>query len=183
VQTEAGPRFLLKNGQRQELDVAAGSVNWLSFTDYTLDIGFYADAVERKKKPDERMFAQLFDYSDVPEAERPAMRAEAHQRVTWPIYTLALPLYVLAVLLSNEYNRRGQWKRIVFAGVSALMLVLVNFALRSLAVKHPAAIMLMYLFAFGVLGSALAVLMSGRFIRSPNWKQWLGMEPARQVPA
>lgn len=173
-QSKSGPRFKLKNGQRQELDVASGTVSWLSFTDYTLDIGFYANAIERKRGADERTIGQMFDYKDVPDIERASMRAEAHQRITWPIYALALPLFALAVLLSSEFNRRGQWKRIVFAAMAGVVVVLISFSLRSIAVKHPAGILLMYVFAFGTLFGAAAVLRSGIFIKAPDWRVLLG---------
>ncbi len=176
-QSSGGPRFLLKDGQRQELDVATSNVNWLSFTEYTLDIGFYANAVERKRGADERTIGQMFDLDDVPEADRPALRAEAHQRLTWPLYALGLPLFALAVMLSSEFNRRGQWKRIVFAASAGVLMVLVSFSLRSIAVKHPAGIALMYLFALGSVGGACAVLASGRFFRMPDWKRLLGEKP------
>lgn len=174
-QSSGGPRFLLKDGIRQELDVAQSNVNWLSFTEYTLDIGFYANTVERKRGADERTILQMFDTRDIPEAERPALRAEAHQRLTWPLYTLGLPLVALAIMLSSEFNRRGQWKRIVFAAATGLVLVLISFSLRSVAVKHPAGIALMYLFSLGAIGGACAVLASNRFFRAPDVKRLLGI--------
>lgn len=179
-QTSDGPRFILKNGQRQELDVNKGTVGWLSFTDYTLDIGFYADAIVRKRGADERTFTELFDTKDVPDTEIPALRAEAHYRLTWPIYTLSLPLLALALLLSSEFNRRGQWKRIVFAGVMAVAIVILSFSFRSIAVSHPIGVVLMYIFSLGSLLAALSILNSGRFLRGLDINALLTAPPREQ---
>ncbi|MBA4274203.1 MAG: LPS export ABC transporter permease LptF [Alphaproteobacteria bacterium] len=167
VQSASGPRFLLKRGQRQELATAKGSISWLSFDDYTLDIGFYANAIQRERGADERTLGQLFDTKDVPPEALPALRAEAHQRITWPLYTLALPLMALATLMSSQFNRRGQWKRTLFAAVSAIAIVLIAFSLRNIAVRHPWAIGLMYGLSLGTIAASLAILRSGKFIHIP----------------
>lgn len=167
VQSASGPRFLLKRGQRQELATAKGSISWLSFDDYTLDIGFYANAIQRERGADERTLGQLFDTKDVPAEALPKLRAEAHQRLTWPLYTLALPLMALATLMSSQFNRRGQWKRTLFAAVSAIVIVLIAFSLRNIAVRHPWAIGLMYGLSLGTIAASLAILRSGRFIHIP----------------
>ncbi len=167
VQSATGPRFLLKQGQRQELNTGKANISWLSFEDYALDIAFYANAIERKRDADERTLGQLFDTKDIPPEEIPVFRAEAHQRITWPIYTLALPLFVLATLMSSQFNRRGQWKRIVFAAVMAIVIVLIAFSLRNIAVRHPWAIGLMYTLSLGTIAGSLAVLKSGKFIHVP----------------
>lgn len=169
VQTKTGPRFYLKNGQRQELTNPQGRLSWLSFADYALDIGFYANAAKRTRGADERTIATLFDYQDAPAADIPALRAEAHQRITWPLYTMALPLFALAALLSSEFNRRGQWKRIVFSGICAVGIVLIAFSLRNLAVKQPFAIIFMYLCSLGTIVGALLILRANRFIALPKF--------------
>lgn len=168
VQTKTGPRFYLKNGQRQELQMPQKRLTWLSFADYALDIGFYANAAKRTRGADERTIVSLFDYGDARNEEIPALRAEAHQRITWPLYTMALPLFALAALLSSEFNRRGQWKRIVFAGAMSVIIVLIAFSLRNLAVKNIGAIVFMYVLSLGTIVGAIAVLKTNRFIRLPQ---------------
>lgn len=171
IQSTSGPRFLLKSGQRQELNTQKNNISWLSFDDYTLDIAFYAAAEKRVRRPDERTVGQLFDTKDVPESERPALRAEAHQRMTWPLYALALPLFALATMMSSQFNRRGQWKRMLFAATSCVIIVMIAFSLRNLAVRHPPAIFLMYLLSLGTIAGSMVVLMSGKFIHI-DWSGW-----------
>jgi lipopolysaccharide export system permease protein len=167
-QSTSGPRFLLKHGQRQELSTKTGNINWLSFEDYALDIAFYASAVTRKRGADERTWSDLFSTEGVSAEELPALRAEAHQRLTWPLYALALPLYGLVVVLCGEFNRRGQWKRLIFAAASATGLVMAAFSLRNIAVHHASAVTLMYLLSCGTIGVALLVLLRGWVIQFPN---------------
>ncbi len=180
VQSPSGPRFLLKSGQRQELNTAKANINWLSFDDYTLDIAFYSNTIERKRGADERTVGQLFNTEGLDEKEAATMRAEAHQRITWPLYALALPLFALATLMSSHFNRRGQWKRILFAAVGSIVIVLIAFSLRNVAVRHPFAIGIMYLLSLGTIAGALLVLQSGKFIHIPwgdlryNMRQRLG---------
>jgi lipopolysaccharide export system permease protein len=162
-QTTSGPRFYLINGLRQE--VREGKVNWLSFDNYALDIAFYGQDIQRKREADERTIGELFDYKDVAPSEIPKLRAEGHQRIVWPFFNLALPLLVLAIIFSGEFNRRGQWKRMSFSAVSSAAMVMVFFALRNLIVKHPWLTPAMYLLLMAIIGVSVYILVSGRTIR------------------
>jgi lipopolysaccharide export system permease protein len=157
-QTPSGPRFYLKKGLRQEKK--DGALSWLSFDEYALDIAFYGKKISRKREPDERRLEELFDYSDMNPNDIPAFRAEAHQRILWPLFTLLLPLAMLALLLSAEYNRRGQWKRVVLAVGAGAVIAIVFFGLRSLGAKQPWALPLMYLWVFVHLAGACWMLSS-----------------------
>jgi lipopolysaccharide export system permease protein len=177
-QTPAGPRFYLEEGLRQEMK--DGRINWLSFENYLLDIGFYGQDVARERAPDERTIGQLFATENIPPAKIPVLRAEAHQRLTWPLLCLALPLLVLATLFAGEFNRRGQWKRIILAAALSAGLVILFFALRSLMVQHYWVTVLLYLL---VLGSAAASLKQLASDRRGRWR-WRGRHAAAtQVPA
>lgn len=165
-QTPSGPRFYLINGLRQE--VREGKVNWLSFDNYALDIAFYGQDIQRKREPDERTITELFDYKDVNEADIPKLRAEGHQRILWPLFNLALPVLVLAVIFSGEFNRRGQWKRMTAGAIISALTVLLFFALRNLVVKHAWMIPFMYVLLFGTMAVSLYILASAKTIRFRN---------------
>lgn len=143
TQGSAGPQFHLKNGMRQEL--RKGRISWLNFDEYTLDISFYTGAMrERDRDADEKYMSELFGNEAMPEGERAQLRAEGHQRIVWPLYNLALALVGVAVLLSGEFNRRGQWKRLLIASGIALMVVLAGIGMRNVVVKQPMLLPLMY---------------------------------------
>lgn len=162
-QTETGPRFYLQHGVRQQ--IKDGRVNWLSFDNYALDIAFYAKDVERRRDPDERTLGELWKGNDANPAENNALRAEGHQRITWPLFAMALPMLALAFLSTGEFNRRGQWKRILHAAVAMVVVVMLFFALRNMIVKNPWLTPSLYLLIAGVLGASVHMLITGR----PLW--------------
>lgn len=155
-QTASGPRFFLKNGIRQQW--REGKVSWLAFDDYAIDIAFYGTQVSRKRSPSERTIWQLFDREGLSDKQAAAYRAEAHQRLTWPMFSLALPLLALAVLFSSEFNRRGQLKRILAAAFSMALLLLIYFACRSISVKQPWVSALLYVIVVGAVAFSIAGL-------------------------
>ena len=117
VETPQGPRFLLKNGNRQELD--KGRLSLLNFESYTLDISLYNSQMGGRYRSIQEMFLPelLANDKNASEMENNKRRAEAHQRIIWPSYSITLTLFSLAVLFSGQFNRRGQWQRVTMAAV------------------------------------------------------------------
>lgn len=146
-QTEAGPRFYLQQGIRQQW--REGRVSWLKFDNYAIDIAFYGADVVRKRGTNERSIGELFNRDGLTSQQADAYRAEAHQRLTWSAFALALPLFVLSVLFSSEFNRRGQWQRLLAASVGMVVIVLLYFGCRSLGAKQGWVLPGMYVFTFG----------------------------------
>ncbi|MES2984531.1 MAG: LPS export ABC transporter permease LptF [Pseudomonadota bacterium] len=172
VQTTAGPRFYLEDGMRQQW--SDGRVSWLAFNSYAIDIAFYGQDVVRKKDPGERTIGQLFDQEGLSDKQAAAYRAEAHHRLTWPVFALSLPLFALAILFSSEFNRRGQWQRMVVATVGMVGIVMLHFTVRSLSLKHDAAVIGLYLLVLGSGAGSAYVLISGRVI---SWRRRAVMPP------
>jgi lipopolysaccharide export system permease protein len=117
VETPGGPRFLLENGNRQEMN--DGRLSFLNFESYTLDISFYTNSMNTRKPDVQELYLpQLLgftDESDLTSADITKRRAEAHQRIVWPAYSLVLAILAVAILFSGQFNRRGQWQRIAIA--------------------------------------------------------------------
>lgn len=173
AQGPSGPQFHLVKGIRQEL--RRGQTSWLNFDSYTLDISFYTGVVrDRERDPDEKYMKELFNPGDkVNDSERQQMRAEGHQRVVWPLYNIALALLAVAALLSGEFNRRGNWKRLAMVCVGAVFVALAGVGLRNLVVKQPMMIPLLYVFVIMVIAGSIAWL-----VRDPRHKPQL-QPPAR----
>lgn len=160
-QTATGPRFYLEKGVRQQIE--DGRVSWLSFDDYALDIAFYAKTTERQREPQEQFLGTLLKGDPKDDKNNRAMHAEAHQRLGWPLLCMVLPIVALAMLSTGEFNRRGQWKRIVHAAIGIAAMVLLFFVVRSLIVKHPPLTPLLYVLCFGALLSGIQLLATGRY--------------------
>ena len=161
-QTEAGPRFYLQHGLRQQW--RDGKVSWLAFDNYAIDIAFYGQDVVRKRGADERNIGELFNRDGLSEKQAASYRAEAHQRLTWPLFALSLPLFALATLFSSEFNRRGQLRRILMASLGMAAILMLYFTCRSMSLKHAWMTAGLYLLVAGVGLASSYLLASARVI-------------------
>lgn len=131
-QTPQGPRFYLTNGNRQEL--RNNKISFLEFDSYTLDMAVYTDDnKDRKIDTDELSLIELFSKTrGDSESERAFLkdRAEAHQRVLWPLMSLSLCAIVLALSLSGEFNRRQRWQRNAVISSCCITLILFMVGMR-----------------------------------------------------
>ena len=160
VQTPQGPRFLLYQGNRQEL--RDGQVSLLNFDAYTLDVSFYTETgTARVREAEERYLPELLNPVDVEPRFRPQMLAEAHQRLTWPLYATGLTLLALSFLLTGDFNRRGQWKRLSVCVAFAIVVMVVTFALVNIIVKIPALVPVIYALSGGLCAFSFYALMDG----------------------
>ena len=161
-QGSSGPRFYLQHGVRQEL--RNGRVSWLAFDDYAIDIAFYGHEAKFKPVPEEMSFGELFKRDGLTPKQIAANVAEVHQRLTWPGFAVSLPMFVLAVLFTGEFNRRGAWRRIIFASVGMASSVLAYFALRDMASKENLLAIMLYAIVFGLGGVSAYLIASNRCI-------------------
>jgi lipopolysaccharide export system permease protein len=148
VETAAGSRVFLVNGNRQQMDRSTGKLSVLTFEKYTLDLSDARDATAgRVREPQERYLGELFfprESGNNP-AFRDSLRLEGHQRLIVPLTAISFAIIPLVTLLCGEFNRRGQVRRILLAAVFALLFETLDLGLRNLAVRYPAGIVLMYL--------------------------------------
>ncbi len=160
-QTDHGPRFYLEKGVRQQVEHSR--ISWLSFDDYALDIAFYSEKTEREREPSELYLSDLLKGDTKNDKNNRAMHAEVQQRLGWPLLALIIPLLALATLSTGEFNRRGQWKRIVHAAISVAGVVLGFFTLRSFVTENPVMTPVIYLFCIAALVLSFQMLLTGRY--------------------
>lgn len=149
VRTEAGPRFVVENGNRQQ--IKDGQLSLLYFDRYAFDFApAAAKDASRFRTARERYVGDLFAPTDVVDPRhRREFLAEGHQRLVGPLTGPVLALIALVALLSGESDRRGYGKRIMIAaGVGTVFQTLV-FALSSAMVEVPAITPLYYLLVLG----------------------------------
>lgn len=148
VRSPSGPRFVMFNGNRQQVSKKDATLSLLYFDRYTLDLAQYANPnAPMWVKPKERFIHELFSpgnsAADLQNLER--FRAEAHKRLSTPLYTLLFAALAAAMLLSGEFNRRGQAGRIFIAIGLAVSMRVAGLGLESLAIKSPDMVVGMYL--------------------------------------
>ncbi len=166
TQGPSGPQFHLVNGIRQEL--RGSQISWLNFDSYTLDLSFYTGVMrERERDADEKYLNELFT-DNVAGKKRHQLRAEGHQRIVWPLYNLGLAMMAVAGLLSGEFSRRSNWKRVAAVSVLAVVAALTGIGLRNVVVSQPMLVPVMYLF--------IGAIIIGSFL-------WLVIHPRRKPTA
>ncbi len=148
--SEEGPRVVLVNGTRQELDRSTGRLRFLYFDRYSVDLGRIAQRTgARWREPRERYLHELFgapvDEND--RQNRARLLAEGHNRLMTPLLSVTFALVALAALLSGEFNRRGQARRLVAAIVAAVVLQTSSIAIQNLVTKWPSFAPLIYVVA------------------------------------
>lgn len=166
VPGEAGARFVVFNGNRQEMDQLKGRLSELYFERYAIDIKLRTDT-RGDRWPDarERSMAELLaPAAELAQYDRIVrqMRAELHHRLSSPLFSLAFVLVALASLLSGEFNRRGQASRVTLAILAVVVLQAVSLGLTSLSTRMGNFIPLMYLLPLLVLVPAGWVLAGSR---------------------
>jgi lipopolysaccharide export system permease protein len=152
VRAAAGPRVVMVNGNRQIMNASKEELSILYFERYTLDLTSKAEATgPRWREPRERFLSELFElqtagpHAAIDKRFRSKLAAEGHQRLVTPWLALAFTLIALAALLTGDFNRRGQGRRLLAASIAMIVLQSASISLHSLADKSPAAVPLMYL--------------------------------------
>jgi lipopolysaccharide export system permease protein len=146
VDSPAGSRIVMVNGNRQQFDTETRKLSLLTFESYTLDLDTLHDApVVRFREPQERFMDELFfPPKDVDGSLRQGFVVEAHQRILIPLSAFSFSLIPLACLLPGELNRRGQLKRVLLAIGLAFLFELADLGVNNIASRSGTAIPLMY---------------------------------------
>lgn len=180
--SEDGPRVVLVNGNRQELERDTRRLRFLTFDRYSVDLGRIAQRTsDRWREPRERFLHELFgppqDEND--RQYRSRLLAEGHSRLATPALAVSLAMVALACLLSGDFNRRGQGRRVVVAIVLAVVIQTAAIALQNVVIKFPALAPLAYLNVLVPLAIATWWLARGQ----PTWSRWARLGRGEPQPA
>ena len=141
IYTDAGPRILMINGNRQQLENNSGHLSLLYFDSYALDFATATGANgDRVRDAREMPLTTLLNATEAELGSGDYRRAkvELHQRFTSPFYNFSFVIVALACLLPASFNRRGQAVQILssvglMVGMEALSLGTSNLATANLA--------------------------------------------------
>ena len=161
VASDTGPRVVMVNGNRQEFNRDDGQLSLLYFDSYTVELDQLGDnAAGRWREPKERYIHELLWPDSHPASQRfyRGLIAEGHQRLIGPLYTVTFVLVALAALLTGEFNRRGQTRRIMVAMLCVAALEGLTLSLQDLAGRHLEIVPAMYAGAILPLITALVIL-------------------------
>lgn len=150
--TPQGPRVVLLNGVRQQLERTAPGqpprLTVLSFSENSVDLARATRQEEvRLRDMRERGVGELLE-PDAEEGLRPAtvarFYAEAHQRLAAPLTALSYALVGLAVALTGQFRRHGGGLRLVVAIGITVGLLALGLALNNLVTRDNAFVWLIW---------------------------------------
>ncbi len=148
VQSEDGPRVILINGNRQQVDRAKGEMSLLYFDRYVVEIGNSQETSDiRYRDPRERFLPTLlFPGNSADERHnRDKLIAEGHNRLTTIILPITYSAMGMAMLLIMPFSRRGQTSTILISIGLVTAVAVGQLSMNNLAARHPVAIPGMYL--------------------------------------
>jgi lipopolysaccharide export system permease protein len=180
VDTPAGARIIMVNGDRQQFDPRTKKLSVLTFSRYTLDLGALQDApVIRFREAPERFLGELlFPPPGLNPLLRQSFVIEANQRILIPLSVFSFALIPLAFLLPGDFDRRGQLRRVMLAVGAAFVFELIGFGINDLAARFTALIPLSYVIVMLPAVLSVGILLQGR--TKPGFRRsTLAVAPAR----
>jgi lipopolysaccharide export LptBFGC system permease protein LptF len=63
------------------------------------------------------------------------LKSEGHQRIIWPLYSLALTSLALGIFMQKPYSRRGNGAILLKAGLAVVVVIGLHFAARNASSK------------------------------------------------
>jgi lipopolysaccharide export system permease protein len=146
VDSPTGPRVLLLDGSRQEIDHQSGRLDMLTFKQNEIDLADATkDETARPADMSEVPLGDLLDPHPYFERDRPKWLAEGHKRLTAPLTTLSYAMVGLFSALGGIFRRHGGIARpLVTVGAMVLLLAL-GLAFGNLAARDNSLLFLMWL--------------------------------------
>ncbi len=139
VYTGKGPRLIMINGVRQEIDNRSGQFSSLSFDRYSIDFGTSSTGKKRDDSARSKTLTELFDAksnSELTPQEANRYILEGHRRLMNPLYNLVMALLACVGLLVGNFNRRGQGKIISYSIMSMVAVEVGDLAFGNLCSKN-----------------------------------------------
>ncbi|MSP02243.1 MAG: LPS export ABC transporter permease LptF [Acetobacteraceae bacterium] len=156
-----GPRVLLINGSRQEIDRQTGRLNMLTFRENEIDLANSAGP-EGSRPPDmsEMGVADLLHPVRALPRDVPKWIAEAHKRLAGPLGSISYALVALVSVLTGAFQRHGGFIRPLASALTVVLLVASGLTIDGLAARDNTLIPLIWVRA-ALPGAVCAVLLFG----------------------
>ncbi|GAC1336636.1 MAG: LPS export ABC transporter permease LptF [Acetobacteraceae bacterium] len=154
-----GPRVVLQNGNRQEIDRNNGRLNVLTFAENTIDLTSNTkNGEQRYRDAAEMSISELLNPPpSIAARDIGKLRVEAHRRVSAPLTVASFAMVALVSVLSGSFCRHGNLLRPLMAVLSVVALLALGLAIANLAARQMELIPLIWVHAIlpGLIGSWL----------------------------
>ncbi len=163
AQTPGGNRLIMVDGTVEQSGAGGAQLSVLTFKNYSFDLDQFAGPARISlRKSNERYLSELLNPSEtsgVTPQIRATWAAEAHNRLSQPLYCLAFAMIALAAILRGRRQRGALAMRLTGAALAAVTLRIAGYGLAGPASSEPALLGVFYLIPLLGAGLALAVLM------------------------
>ena len=162
-----GPQVVMFDGNRQEMSPDSGRLSLVYFDRGSLDLEVLEPNLNYHwRDPRERFLSELLFPADT-ETDRnfhDELVAEGHRRLATPLYSIAFALIALSVLLTGDFNRRGQAGRMVLAVGAVAAIQIAGFNALNMATGRPTLLVLIHLVPL------IPILVAGYALVWPIWR-------------
>jgi len=142
------PVLVMRDGSREAFS-NNGALDYLKFDEYTLDLTPYTDSSDALvyKPSDLYMHELLYPDPAVPlkKSMRRKMLAEAHARLSSPLYVPAFVMFAILAVIGGAFSRMGYGRQIAFAAGTALCVRLAGAVVQAQCENAPWLNILQYL--------------------------------------
>jgi lipopolysaccharide export system permease protein len=146
VEGKNGPRVLLLNGSRQEIDHQTGRLNMLTFSQNELDLtGASGSEGERPADMSEVGLGELFNPRLALPRDVPKWIAEGHKRLASPLASISYAMVALVSVLTGAFQRHGGFLRPLLSVLTVVLLVALGLTVDGLAARDNALIPLIWI--------------------------------------
>lgn len=166
-----GPRVLLENGSRQEIDHQTGRLNILTFQQNEIDL---AETVKQStaqfREMAEVSIGELLNPSPPNPRDIPRWYAEGHRRLTGPLTALSYTLVALYSALAGTFRRHGGILRPFLTVLVVVGVLGAGLGIGNLAVRDNSLVPLMWVHALapGLIAGWLLFVPMFRARRAPS---------------
>ena len=169
VEGPKGPKVLLFNGSRQEIDHRTGRLNMLTFSQNEISLTESArEETARWREMAEVSLSELLNPKPPSPRDVPRWIAEGHKRLTMPLTTLSYAMVALYATLAGTFRRYGGFLRPVMSVLTVVALLGVGFGISNMAARDTTLVPLMWVHALapGLVAAALLYAPMFRRVRT-----------------
>lgn len=144
-----GPRVLLINGSREEIDPKTGRLNVLTFRENVIDLSdsVHQDSPHLLDISEASIHDLLHPPGGIAKTDRPRWAAEAFKRLASPLTALSYAGVALLFSLTGTFRRQGGFLRPIVSISTVVLLVALGLAVDNMAARHNALIPLIWVHA------------------------------------
>ena len=161
AQTPEGARLIMLNGNIERAEDGGSKLSVLKFERYVFDLDEYAGQQRtNERETSERYLSELLEpqlTGTNQEARRGVYLAEAHNRLSGPLYCLAFALIALAATAKGHMLRASYALRLSGAALMGAVLRLLGYAAQGTAARNPTFLPVLYLLPLAgvIIGAAI----------------------------